>query len=392
MVSETGQFPHAAHELGKQYGVELVHIESYRQARDPALLSQADAVLFCDPIDEDLPQIAKGEKQLLADALLSHRLTGVMLSSGTSGVVPDDDDALAVVPADITSQELWGRINTIRQYRPLLSRMEKQVAAMQRLGKKLNQQFVEVDQELRLASRLQRDFLPKEFPQVGQVGFSALYRPATWVSGDVYDIRRLDEHHVSFLIADAVGHGVAAGLLTMFIRQAVIGKKIFSDGYRIIQPDEVLQKLNTDLAHQELPNCQFVTACYGLIDTRTHEVTFSRGGHPHPIHVDADGSCCEVHTVGGLLGVFEDEVFESTRFTLDPGDKLIIYSDGMENAIIDPDRDESAQVCYTPAFLDAVSQPAEQCLAVLAGQLDQSEGSLQQEDDQTCIVIERLAQ
>src|SRR4029078_8146606 len=156
---------------------------------------------------------------------------------------------------------------------------------MQRLGKRLNQQFVEVDQELRLASRLQQDFLPRSFPEVGEVRFAALYRPATWVSGDVYDVRRLDETRVNFYLADAVGHGVAAGLLTMFIRQSIVGKRVEQDSYQVIPCDEVLGTLNNQLAEQELPNCQFVTACYGVVDAHKSIVTFARGGHPHPVHV-----------------------------------------------------------------------------------------------------------
>jgi len=67
-----------------------------------------------------------------------------------------------------------------------------------------------VDQELRLDSRLQRDFLPKQLPTVGDIRFHVLYRPATWVCGDVYDVQRLDERFIGFYLADAVGHGVAA--------------------------------------------------------------------------------------------------------------------------------------------------------------------------------------
>src|SRR5688572_9036270 len=69
-----------------------------------------------------------------------------------------------------------------------------------------------LDEELRLAARIQQDFLPKMLPQVGPVHFHTLFRPAGYVSGDLYDVTRLDERHVGFYIADAVGHGVPAAL------------------------------------------------------------------------------------------------------------------------------------------------------------------------------------
>src|SRR5689334_16819345 len=64
-----------------------------------------------------------------------------------------------------------------------------------------------LDEELKLAARLQQDFLPRKLPQVGAVSFNTLFRPASHVSGDLYDVMRLDEHHIGFYMADAVGHG-----------------------------------------------------------------------------------------------------------------------------------------------------------------------------------------
>src|SRR5688572_8924311 len=82
-----------------------------------------------------------------------------------------------------------------------------------------------LDEELRLAARLQQDFLPKSLPQVGPVRFHTLFRPAGHVSGDIYDVMRLDETHVGFYIVDAVGHGMPAALLTMFLKNAMVTKE-----------------------------------------------------------------------------------------------------------------------------------------------------------------------
>ncbi len=390
LVCGSRDWPLAVREMVAARGVNVVSSSTLRHARDPGTLARVDAVLLCDVLDGEIDPTTLHDLRLLADALLSHRLTAVLLSTGAVGDLPPDDDAFVQVSPDISADELWGRLATIRQYRPVLRRMEGQVAVMQRLGKKLSQQFTEVDQELRLASRLQRDFLPRSFPEVGDIRFAALYRPATWVSGDVYDIRRLDESRLAFHVADAVGHGVAAGLLTMFIRQAMIGKRVSNDVYDIIPPQEVLAALNAELAQQNLPNCQFVTACYGTIDVSTHEIVFSRGGHPHPLHVTSAGACSEVRAVGGLLGVFLQEEFPSVRIMLEPGEKFIVYSDGLEDAIVSRGEQDRDLVRFTQEFQEVVRLPAEQCLARLAANLDRCEGSLQPLDDQTCIIVERL--
>lgn len=391
VVSPNGQWPFAVHKIVREHGLDVLRASSLRQACDPALLSKVDAVLVYEPDAEELLHTWHGAAELLADALVSHRLMGVVLSPGTAGVVPGDDNALTALPADVSAEELWGRISTIRQFRPLLLQMEEQVANMQRLGKKLNQHFVEVDQELRLASRLQRDFLPRSFPEVGKIRFAAMYRPATWVSGDVYDVRRLDETHLSCYVADAVGHGVAAGLLTMFIKQALVGKRVEQSEYTLLSPAEVLAGLNAALVAQDLPSYHFVTACYCLVDAAHNEVSFARGGHPHPLHINAAGQCSEVHTIGGLLGVFTEEEFPAVKVALQPGEKLIIYSDGIEDAIIERRDRSHDQLAFTPEFLESAGLPCQAFIDALCARLDRSEGSLQPADDQTCLVIERQA-
>jgi sigma-B regulation protein RsbU (phosphoserine phosphatase) len=325
---------------------------------------------------------------LLADALVSHHLLGIVFGPGACGVVPGCGDVFIRVPADISAEGLLGWLSAMRHLRPHLRRMGEQMTAMQRLGRRVNENLLEVDQELRLAGRLQRDFLPKSFPEVADVRFAAMYRPATWVSGDIYDIWQFDESHIGFFLADAMGHGVAAGLLTMFIKEAIVGRRVRDNGCGLASPSDILTSLNSDLAAQQLPNCQFVTACYGCVDIRSHEVTFARAGHPHPIHVTADGCCREVETIGGLLGVFPDGDFPSASVVMAPGDKLVIYSDGLEDIILSG-REPDGKPRFGPKFVEAGRLPAQQCLDALTQHLDGAEGSLQPTDDQSCLVIER---
>lgn len=400
VVGEPGELPLGVRELIASRNLDAVHVPNCRQACEPGLLSRADAVIVCgsgpssaaDSQDFRVAGEYRQQLRLLADALASHRLTGIVLSPGGHGVASGDEDPVMLVGPEASADELWGRIAAVQQFRPLLQRMEEQVSGMQRLGKKLNEQFVEVDQELRLASRLQRDFLPKMLPSIGDVRFHALYRPATWVCGDVYDVQRLDETSIAFYLADAVGHGVAAGLLTMFIKQAIVGKRIYQDGYVIVPPHDVLERLNSQLADQQLPNCQFVTACYATIDLSTHEVCLARGGHPHPIRVGRDGTCVEIRTVGGLLGIFHGESFPSTSLVLEPGEKLVVYSDGLEDMIVSRRERDDGQTHFTSEFLEMVRLPGTAMMRSVEDHLNAAEGSLQPSDDMTLVVVERVAE
>src|SRR5207249_7672462 len=117
-----------------------------------------------------------------------------------------------------------------------ITELQLEVNALRCRDESLKFYMHRVDEEMRLAARLQQDFLPKSLPQLGRVHFHALFRPAGYVSGDLYDVMRLDEKHIGFYMADAVGHGMPAALLTMFIKNALVTKQITDNGYRLLTP------------------------------------------------------------------------------------------------------------------------------------------------------------
>ena len=103
------------------------------------------------------------------------------------------------------------------------------------------------------------------------------------MSGDIYDVARVDEKHIGFYIADVDGHGMPAALLTMYLKQAIMMRETTGNSYRVFQPEKVLAKLNLRMTEQKLSGNQFVTCCYCLLNIETLELTFARGGHPYPI-------------------------------------------------------------------------------------------------------------
>src|SRR5690606_7329672 len=124
---------------------------------------------------------------------------------------------------------------------------------------------------------------------VGRVHVNCLFRPASYVSGDFYDVMRLDEQHIGFFIADAVGHGMPAALLSMYIKRALITKEINAGGYRLLSPGESLGHINDALVEQNLSAATFATALYGYINVNTLDVTFARAGHPAPVMITREG-------------------------------------------------------------------------------------------------------
>ena len=241
-----------------------------------------------------------------------------------------------------------------------------------------------LDEEQRLAARLQRDFLPKRLPDAGGVQFHTLYRPAGYVSGDLYDVMRLDEQHIGFYVADAVGHGMPAALLTMFMKNALVTKEIGNGTYRLLEPAQTIAKLNNSLCSQHLSHATFATAAYGLINANTLELAFSTGGHPNPMLL-RNGQLHELKNDGALLGIFEDEPFHNCRVQLEHGDRVFCYTDGIEGAFTDgtPDPDRwRVEIAARHAL------PTAEILQSIADHLDGGTGSLLPKDDLTIVAMD----
>ncbi|MCC7292616.1 MAG: SpoIIE family protein phosphatase [Phycisphaerales bacterium] len=187
-----------------------------------------------------------------------------------------------------------------------------------------------LDEELVLAEQVQRELLPTKIPQVRGARLHTFFAPADRISGDFYDVFRLDETRIGIAVADATGHGVPAALMTALLKRSLRGKEITPQGYRILQPDEVLQRLNGDLIELGASQSQYVAALYAIYDELTREVRWARGGVPYPLLLSGGGEprCCV--SAGILLGVEDRPQLEVASLRLAPGETLLLHTDGLE--------------------------------------------------------------
>ncbi len=351
--------------------------------------STVDAVVFGSGVVSTALCSDGGFFRAMKSADAQH-IAAVVVGADTTSVQLPDDSLVDLADRGITSEELSWRLNTLTRFQTQLRQIEQQLHHTEALGARLQKHFLEIDDEMRLASRLQRDFLPHDVEQIGPLRFGTIYRPATFVSGDVFDIQRLDERHVGVYLADAVGHGVAAGLLTMFIRQALITKRIKGDESEIVEPGESLRMLNNSLAKHSLPNCQFVTCVYCVVNIETLEMTYARGGHPYPYVISPDGEVHEMKAVGGLMGLFEDMECVTKTVQLRPGDKVLLYTDGIEDAFDAPTPSTTNASDDFHSLVPNLTTSVEDTIARLTQALDAQEGSLTPMDDVTVVAIEVL--
>ena len=227
--------------------------------------------------------------------------------------------------------ELVAQVQALLRVKERHDQLATKAAEAGRVTKRLQAAYQQIDQELALARRLQESFLPQHLPQLPGVRFAVNYKPCGQVGGDFYDVFRLDERHVGFYVADAMGHGVPASLLTIFVKRGVRAKEINGQSYRLVPPEEVLQKINRDLIDQAVADLPFITMVYGLLNVQSGELRYARAGHPHPLYIPAEGPPRLWQTTGSLLGVFDTQ-FKVQTEQLRPGDKLVLYTDGMDAA------------------------------------------------------------
>ncbi len=358
---------------------------TYKAAISAARSTPCDAVLLAEPHgpNRDADRDVFTSLLRLLDA---EHMAAIVVGDADGGLTPRADSLIDVVAPDITWPELTGRLATIARYHSMLTHLQGELVQMEQLGKRLNDHFAEVDQEMKLAARLQRDFLPNVDEPFDGIRFSTIFRPASWVSGDIYDVFRADEQHLGFYVADAVGHGMAAGLLTMFIKRSIVSKRIKRTQYALLEPSETISLLNDALADQALPNCQFVTACYCLLNTKTLTLKYARGGHPYPLLIHENGDVSELKTNGGLLGLFKADEFPTLTTQLKPGDKLILYTDGVEMAY-GTDGAMDAQE-FIGAIRAVAHRPIDEITEAIAKRLDEEAGSLSPKDDLTVVGVE----
>jgi sigma-B regulation protein RsbU (phosphoserine phosphatase) len=259
-----------------------------------------------------------------------------------------------------------------------------------------------LDEELRMAAKIQREFLPKSLPKIDPYRFDVLWRPAHYVSGDIYDISRLDEDHIGLFIADAVGHGVPAALMTIYIKQSLHTKEIHNNGYRLLEPTETLIHLNRRLLEQDAGSSCFATACYGILNIKTGNLRLARAGHPLPMLFKHEQPTQQIAPEGPMLGVFDTDEFEQLDIQLDMNDRFIMYSDGFEMAFPE-EADEAADAKqskktrkiatdrYVSEFEVLRDSDLGSALAKIAHLLDAESGSLNQRDDLTMLCVSRKA-
>ena len=196
------------------------------------------------------------------------------------------------------------------------------------LGHYTEEELRQLESELELSQVVQRALLPQNVPAIPSYDVAAFSRPAQIVTGDYFDFLPFEDGTYGFVVADVSGHGVSAGMLIASLQTAFHTLAPEADS-----PVNVLERINRLYVHN-INFTTFVTLFYARLDPQTRVLSYASGGHNPPLlYHSATGESDWLKPTGPAIGLVDAFVYRSAEVQLSPGDVLLLYTDGIVEAI-----------------------------------------------------------
>lgn len=188
--------------------------------------------------------------------------------------------------------------------------------------------------DIEYAKEIQLRLMPQKMPIDEFVSFCAEYLPAERLSGDFYNVLKLDDHNIAFYLGDVSGHGVPAAMLTIFANQNIIPfEEVDSNKRVIIPPTEVMNTIYNSYNNTNFSDETYIIMLYGIYNTKSRLLTYASAGmNVSPYIIKGSGELLTLNSNGFSickLGEFITPSFEEIEVQLEKGDKLFVYSDGL---------------------------------------------------------------
>jgi serine phosphatase RsbU (regulator of sigma subunit) len=363
------------------YEFTITWISAFERALEEIPRSSFDVLVF------DYNLGAKNGLDLLRQVLAAGLRAPVIMLTG-QGDHTIDLEAMRAGAADYLVK---GKIDAVQLERSIRYCMDR-FATMEQLRasrdslrqttQQLEAALASINEELETARRMQKSLLPQTVDTFPGVEFSGVYLPCGMVGGDMYDVVRVDDTHVAFLIIDVCGHGVPAALITAMAKISFT-RCILKEG----SPKSIFTQVNTELFHF-MPEGRYVTAFLAILDLAKKELVFSRAGHPPALL--SQGTGVEYLSTGApLVGCFADSQFEEASTPVAPGDAIALYTDGIVECVNDAS-DRYPMLLMENIMRGAREKPAAEVSAAIIDSFRKFSGTGPQADDVTVMVVKIL--
>lgn len=280
-------------------------------------------------------------------------------------------------------KEESGFSNSDQRLLSIIASQSAQIVENARLYEE-EQAYKIMQQELELASGIQKKLLPSVVPEIEGYAIGGRNVTAQSVGGDYYDYIQIDEHRWALCLGDISGKGLPASLLMSNLQAILRGQVV-----HLLSPSEILKNANIQLFHSTNPE-KFATLFLGVVDIKIHTLTFASGGHEYPFLIRPEGSCKRLESNGPPLGVVDNIDFVETTIKLRPGDCIFVYSDGLTESMNKGEEEfgeERLQRILTTAG-EVLFQPEKLIDQIFDASISHS-GQKQLFDDMTALLISR---
>jgi sigma-B regulation protein RsbU (phosphoserine phosphatase) len=245
------------------------------------------------------------------------------------------------------------------------------------------ERLLAIHKELQIAQQIQSSTLPRSVPSLAGLDIAARYVPMSAVAGDFYDFLLVDERRVGVLIADVTGHGIPAALIASMLKVAFAGQSAHAE-----DPARLLTGLNRALCGKFEDH--FVTAAYIFVDMDACMLRYAGAGHPPLFLASRSSGVRQIEENGLMLGLFPEAKYSATEIPLSPGDRCLLYTDGILEAM-DSSQQEFGKARLQQSLEAHSDLSAAQFTSALLGEISRWSGHAtgrRQEDDITLVALD----
>jgi sigma-B regulation protein RsbU (phosphoserine phosphatase) len=306
-----------------------------------------------------------------------------------TGIDAGADDFISN-PLDAT--RLRVRVRAAERVLKLQRAFAEQNASLNSLNEKLGGAFRTIQSDLQAASILQLSLLPTVSDIHPCFSLDWLVLPSSFLAGDNLNYFMMQERYLVFYHLDVAGHGIPSALLSVTLNQLLSPQPgspmVRFDPHlelkRIVPPVDVVSELNRRFQPQ---GDGYFTMIYGILDTQTREIRFCQAGHPSPLKVGADNKVTTVGDGGFPVGLWPDMHYDETTMTLEKGERLVLYSDGIL-ACLDPDGVAYSIEQLEDQLTERASDPIKVVLQSIQADLEAWSQGRDLPDDISILIIE----
>ncbi|HHL71731.1 MAG TPA: fused response regulator/phosphatase [Bacteroidetes bacterium] len=234
--------------------------------------------------------------------------------------------------------ELLFRLRAGERIIELENNLEERNWQLESTSKLLASSNERMKKDLETAARAQKSLLPSSEPDTDKVKFAWNYTPCDELAGDILNFFKLDDDHIAAYVLDVSGHGVAAALLSVTVSRfltsdhnatsLLMQQDADSGEWKVSPPQHVARRLNEQFP-LDLSTGQYFTIMYGVLDLKNMKFTYVSAGHPDLVHSPKEGEARALQSRGLPIGFDEGAEYDEYEVALQPGDRVILYSDGV---------------------------------------------------------------